>query len=92
MILPYIQLDVIHPKHGVDALQIMSIIISVPRGTERKVNQMYYWMHKEYGYIVPENKLWEDAEEMGYDDIIDPCSVEYGNFSLYYEKTNMAVK
>lgn len=53
---------------------------------------MYYWMHKEYGYIVPENELWEDAEEMGYDDIVDPCSVEYGNFSLYYEKTSMAVK
>ena len=52
----------------------------------------YYWMHKEFGYIIPETDLAKDAEEMGYDDVIDPCSVEYGNFNLYYEKTNLAVK
>jgi len=86
-----VNLDVLHPKYGIDLLQIMSIIIIVPRGTERKEKNMYYWMHKEYGHIVPENKLWEDAEELGYDDITDPCSVEYGNFNLYYEKTNMVV-
>lgn len=50
-----------------------------------------YWMHKEYGHLIPESALYEDAEELGYDDIIDPCSVEYGNFNLYYEKTNMPV-
>lgn len=49
----------------------------------------YYWMHKEYGHLVPETELFEDARQLGYDDITDPCSVEYGNFSLYYEKTNM---
>ena len=52
----------------------------------------YYWMHKEYGDLVPEHLLYNDAEELGYDDITDPCSVEYGNFDLYYEKTNMAVE
>ena len=62
---------------------------------DRKGNfkmKIYYWMHKEFGYIIPETDLAKDAEEMGYDDIIDPCSVEYGNFNLYYEKTNLAVK
>lgn len=52
----------------------------------------YYWMHKENGYIVPETELYADAEENGYDDITDPCSVEYGNFNLYYTKTNLTAK
>lgn len=52
---------------------------------------MKYWMNKEHGHIVPEDKLFEDAEQMEYDDVIDPCSVEYGNFNLYYEPTNMSV-
>lgn len=51
----------------------------------------FYWMHKEYGYLVPETDLFTDAEEMGYDDIVDPCSCEYMNFNLYYAKTNMIV-
>ena len=50
-----------------------------------------YWMHKEYGHLVPETELYKDAEELGYEDITDPCSAEYGNFNLYYEKTNMIV-
>jgi len=49
----------------------------------------YYWMHKEHGYIVAEDKLFEDAEVMGYDDITDPTSCEYLNFSLYYVKTHL---
>ena len=52
----------------------------------------YYWMHREYGHIVPESDLFLDAEDLGYDDITDPCSVEYLNFELYYEKTSMLVK
>ena len=70
----------------------MSIIILVQR--DRKGNfkmKEYYWMHKEYGHLIPEHLLYNDAEELGYDDITDPCSVEYGNFNLYYEKTNMTV-
>ena len=51
-----------------------------------KVN---YWMSKEHGYLVPETDLAMDAEAMGYDDVIDPCSVEYGNFNLYYVKTHL---
>lgn len=52
----------------------------------------YYWMHKEYGYIIPESDLYHDAEEMGYDDVTDPTSVEYRNFNLYYEKTDWIVE
>ena len=50
--------------------------------------KIYYWMHKEYGHIVPETELMQDACELQLDDITDPTSVEYGNFNLYYEKTN----
>lgn len=53
--------------------------------------KQYYWMHKEYGYIIPETELYTDADNMGYDDITDPLSVEYGNFNLYYCKTTMLV-
>lgn len=49
----------------------------------------YYWMHKEHGYVVAEDKLFEDAEVMGYDDITDPTSCEYLNFDLYYVKTHL---
>lgn len=53
--------------------------------------KQYYWMHKEYGYIIPESELYADADNMGYDDITDPLSVEYNNFNLYYCKTMMLV-
>lgn len=52
----------------------------------------YYWMHKEWGYIIPETDLYDDAIINDYDDITDPCSVEYRNFNLYYQKTNMVVE
>lgn len=48
----------------------------------------YYWMHKEYGHIIPETELMQDAIELELDDITDPTSVEYGNFNLYYTKLN----
>ena len=51
-----------------------------------------YWASKENGYLVPETELWKDAEEMGYDDITDPTSCEYGNFNLYYQPTTLKVK
>lgn len=54
--------------------------------------KIYYWMHKENGYLIPETQLFSDAIENEYDDITDPCSVEYRNFNLYYEKTNIVVK
>ena len=47
-----------------------------------------YWMNKEHGYLISERELFEDAETMGYEDITDPTSVEYNNFSLYYCKTH----
>lgn len=53
--------------------------------------KMYYWMHKEHGYIIPETDLYADAVAMEYDDITDPTSVEYRNFSLYYVKTELLV-
>ena len=52
----------------------------------------YYWMHKEYGHLIPESQLFQDADELGLDDVTDPCSVEYGNFDLYYTKTSYIVK
>lgn len=52
----------------------------------------YFWMHKEHGYLVRESALYDDALLNGYDDVTDPCSVEYGNYSLYYEKTTMPVR
>lgn len=49
----------------------------------------YMWMHREHGYVVRESFLYEDALLMGYDDITDPTSVEYLNYSLYYVKTHL---
>ena len=53
--------------------------------------EKYYWMHKEYGHLVPENELMQDAIELELDDITDPTSVEYRNYNLYYTKTTMRV-
>lgn len=50
-----------------------------------------YYMNKEYGNLITVDELWDDAEECGYDDITDPCSVEYLNFSLHYSHTNYIV-
>lgn len=46
-----------------------------------------YYMNKECGNLVTEEELYLDAMENGYDDIIDPCSCEYGNYSLHYSLT-----
>jgi hypothetical protein len=72
----------------------MCYIIITPKGGRKDGRNMkeYFWMHKENGYLVRESGLFDDAMLNGYDDVTDPCSVEYGNYELYYEKTNMAVK
>ena len=49
---------------------------------------MYYYMNKDNGNLVTPFELIDDAEECGYDDILDPCSVEYGNWKLHYSITN----
>lgn len=46
----------------------------------------YYWMNRMFGYIILETQLKEDALDQGYEDILDPLSVEYGNFNLHYKK------
>ena len=51
----------------------------------------YYWMHREYGYLLTEDELFDDALAMNYDDITDECSVEYLNFDLYYVQTTLRV-
>ena len=51
----------------------------------------YYYMNKEQGNLLLENELYNDAIENGYDDITDPTSVEYLNYSLHYSLTNYAV-
>lgn len=48
----------------------------------------YYYINKELGYLVKKEDLFTDAMENEYDDIIDPTSVEYGNYSLHYSLTN----
>ena len=56
---------------------------------ERKLKIMkYYFINKELGYLVKKEDLFTDAMENEYDDIIDPTSVEYGNYSLHYSLTN----
>lgn len=50
----------------------------------------YYYMNKEHGHLVKECELFDDANICGYDDILDPCSVEYGNYSLHYSLTKYA--
>lgn len=54
--------------------------------------QTYYYMNKEHGYLVAGWELYDDALSMHYDDITDPTSVEYLNFSLHYTKTRYIVK
>lgn len=51
----------------------------------------YYYMNIEHGYLVRRANLFTDAMENEYDDIIDPCSAEYGNYSLHYSKTRYVV-
>lgn len=50
-------------------------------------NINYYYMNKECGNLVTWEEMWEEAEELGYDDMCDPCSCEYGNWQLHYECT-----
>ena len=52
----------------------------------------FYYMNKEMGNLVTYDELWKDAEECGYDDILDPCSCEYLNWRLHYSHTNCAIK
>lgn len=54
--------------------------------------KIYYWINKEYGHLIPETHLMKDAKELGLDDITDPTSIEYGHFTLYYERTNDVAK
>lgn len=51
----------------------------------------HYLMNKEHGYLVKPDELWQDAIENEYDDITDPTSVEYRNFSLHYSLTNYTI-
>lgn len=52
----------------------------------------YYYMNKEHGNLVTIDELYNDAIECEYDDITDPTSVEYLNYSLHYSQTKYAVK
>lgn len=45
----------------------------------------FYYMNKECGNLVTWEEMWEEAEELGYDDMCDPYSCEYGNWTLHYE-------
>ena len=52
----------------------------------------HYYMNKEYGHLLTADELYNDAIEFEYDDITDPTSVEYLNYSLHYSPTNYAVE
>lgn len=52
---------------------------------------MKYYINKEHGYLVRPQDLFCDAIENEYDDITDPTSVEYLNYSLHYSHTNYTV-
>lgn len=52
---------------------------------------IYYFMDKEYGDLIPETNLFQDAEEKGYEDITDPASVFYLDYSEHYIKTKYQV-
>ena len=56
----------------------------------KKVTE-YYLMNKDNGNLLRECELYDDAIENGYDDITDPTSVEYLNYSLHYSKTNYSI-
>lgn len=49
---------------------------------------IYYYQNKECGNLVTWDEMWEEAEQLGYDDIIDPCSCEYGSWQLHYTITS----
>ena len=49
---------------------------------------MYYYENIECGNLVTWEEMWEEADELGYEDITDPTSVEYGNWYIHYRKTN----
>ena len=51
----------------------------------------YYYMNKEHGHLLTADELYADAVEFEYDDITDPTSVEYLNYSLHYSLTNYTV-
>lgn len=47
-----------------------------------------WYENKECGNLVTWDEMWAEAEELGYDDMTDPCSCEYGNWELHYTKYN----
>ena len=53
---------------------------------------MYYYMNKECGNLVTWDEMWEEANELGYDDMTDPTSCEYGNWQLHYIATGYQVR
>lgn len=57
----------------------------------KKSHEEFYYINKECGNLVRECEIFADAIDNGYDDITDPTSVEYGNYSLYYSLTQYGV-
>lgn len=51
----------------------------------------FYYENIECGNLVTWEEMWEEASALDYDDMTDPCSVEYGNWRLHYVKTNYRV-
>lgn len=51
----------------------------------------FYYMNLEMGNLVTWEEMWEEARELGYEDITDPTSVLYGEWSEHYSLTNYQV-
>lgn len=52
----------------------------------------FYWMNKEHGYLVSYDEIWQDAIDCGYDDVTDPTSIDYLDWSVRYTLTRYTVE
>lgn len=52
----------------------------------------HYFMNKDNGNLLKAEEIWQDAIDNEYDDLTDPTSCEYRNFSLHYSITRYVVQ
>ncbi len=53
--------------------------------------ELYYYESIENGNLVTWEEMWKEAEELGYEDILDPTSVNYGYWQEHYKLTTLRV-
>lgn len=52
----------------------------------------YYYVSREYGYLLLKSELMADAIKCGYDKISIPYGNEYDMISTWYEKTDLRAR